>query len=127
MLTLGPAHEPPIRYALLPVAVAAVRTLAELAKHFGLHTNQITDWKRLLVEHASGAFGGGQEQAEPVDLAPLHAKIGQQAAAESARSTPAEDHRQTRSHHCPVHPVVVETFDVVLNQIKHLAGFKPVG
>jgi len=32
-----------------------------------------------LVEHAAGAFGGSQKQAEPVDLAPLHAKIGQQA------------------------------------------------
>lgn len=64
------------------MALAALRedrTLADLAKQFGLHPNQITDWKRQLVEHAAGAFGGGQEHAEPVDLAPLHAKIGQQA------------------------------------------------
>lgn len=55
------------------------KTLAELAKQFGLHPNQITDWKRQLLEHAAEALGGGAAPAEPVDLGPLHATIGQQA------------------------------------------------
>ncbi len=65
------------------VALAALREdktladLADLAKQFGLHPNQITEWKRQLVDHAAGAFGGGREVAEAVDLDPLHAKIGQ--------------------------------------------------
>jgi transposase-like protein len=61
------------------VALAALRedrTLAEPCKELELHPNQITEWKRQLLERAPGVFDAGV-QSEPVDLAPLHAKIGQ--------------------------------------------------
>ena len=63
------------------VALAALRedkTLVELAKQYELHPNQITEWKRQLVERASEVFSSGAA-GPPVDLKPLHAKIGQQA------------------------------------------------
>ena len=64
------------------VALAALRedkTLAQLCQEFELHPTQITDWKRQLLERASDVFGPAGKASEPVDLRPLHAKIGQQA------------------------------------------------
>ena len=62
------------------VALAALKgdkTLAELAKQFDVHPNQITEWKSQLQSHASDVFGGKRESEPPVDVKTLHAKIGQ--------------------------------------------------
>ena len=61
------------------VVLAALREdkmMAELCKAFELHPTRIADWKRQLLDGAADAFGAGGQASAPVDLAPLHAKIG---------------------------------------------------
>jgi transposase-like protein len=62
------------------VAVAAIRrdkTQAELAKHFDVRPNQISEWKQRLTESADDVFGGTPraKAAEP-DLEVLHSRPG---------------------------------------------------
>jgi len=57
-------------------AIAGEKTLAELAEQFEVHPNQITTWKRQMVEGAAGVFNKSPQQPD-VDLKSLHAKIGQ--------------------------------------------------
>ena len=57
-------------------AIKGEQTLVELAARFQVHPNQITEWKKQLLDRAPEIFDKEKKQNEP-DIKELHAKIGQ--------------------------------------------------
>ena len=71
-------HAPGFKAKVALAAIKGDRTMAELAEHFDVHPNQISDWKQQLQESAADVFGGPpKSKAADPDLKVLHAKIGQ--------------------------------------------------
>ena len=70
-------HSPTFKAQVAVAALKGDKTLAELAQHFDIHPNQITDWKSQLLERAAHVFGEAATATPEPDLKTLHAKIGQ--------------------------------------------------
>ncbi len=61
-------------------ALKGEKTVAEIAQRHDVHPNQVTEWRRQLLERAADVFGTAARPTQaPVDMKALHAKIGQQA------------------------------------------------
>ncbi len=61
-------------------AIKGHRTLNEIASEFGLHPNQVTQWKKQVIEHLPDLFerGRSRDQVREEDLkARLYQEIGQ--------------------------------------------------
>jgi len=72
-------HSPDFKAKVALAAIQGELTMAELVKKFDVHANQITDWKKQLLDSASDVFGKGAKKAEDAaeTVQDLHAKIGQ--------------------------------------------------
>ena len=71
-------HAPGFKAQVALAAIRGDKTLAELAEHFEVHPNEISEWKQQLTAAAADVFGGmPRAKAVEPDLKVLHAKIGQ--------------------------------------------------
>ena len=70
-------HSPAFKAQVALAALRDDKTMAELCKEYEVHSSQILDWKRQRLEGAADVLGAGNRVLPLVDLARLHAKIGQ--------------------------------------------------
>jgi transposase len=67
-------HSPAFKAKVALEALKGEQTLSELSTRFQIHPNQITEWKRQLLDRAPEVFDKGKT-IEP-DVDDLHSKIG---------------------------------------------------
>jgi transposase-like protein len=71
-------HSPAFKSKVALAAVKGDKTISELSQQFDVHPNQITQWKKQLLERISEVFEGSNSSQSPaVDVKTLHAKIGE--------------------------------------------------
>ncbi len=61
-------------------SIKGQKTIAELASEYGVHANQISLWKKQILDAAPTAFSNGKDKdAEPkeVERVHLYKKVGQ--------------------------------------------------
>ena len=79
-------HAPEFKAKVALEALKGEETAAELASRFGVLPMMIHQWKRALLEGASGVFERGGRKKPEIDeeqVKELHAKIGELAVANS--------------------------------------------
>jgi transposase len=72
-------HSPEFKAKVALEAAKGDKTIAQLAQKHNLHANQITSWKKELIENAASIFSSSTNMSKNAsdDVDKLHAKIGQ--------------------------------------------------
>ncbi len=61
-------------------AVKSQQTINQISSHFGVHPNQVMNWKKQLTQSLPGIFSNGKRQANKADeelQARLYQELGQ--------------------------------------------------
>lgn len=76
-------HDPEFKARVAMETIKRVRTIQEIAKEYEIHSLQVSEWKKAMLERAPSVFGPGSKDAAGRDFeaerSKRHAKIGQQA------------------------------------------------
>lgn len=70
-------HAPAFKAKVALEAIKGEQTLVELSQRYQVHPNQITEWKKRLLESTPDIFSRPQKDETGPDMKDLHAKIGQ--------------------------------------------------
>lgn len=68
-------HSPAFKAKVALEAIKGDQTIMELSQRFQVHPNQITEWKKQLLDNE--VFSKGKKSASGPDVKELHAQIGQ--------------------------------------------------
>ncbi len=70
-------HSPSFKAKVALAAFKGDKTLSELSSEFGVHANQVTQWKKQLMTESADLFqrGAGKSISE-TEIEKLHNKIG---------------------------------------------------
>ncbi|WP_282252872.1 IS3 family transposase [Vibrio campbellii] len=124
-------HSPEFKAKVALAAAKGDKTVAELAQKYNLHANQISTWKKELLENAAMIFASesqlSKDNTEEVDK--LHAKIGQLTMengffGQSARSL---DRAQRKLSLVKSTPLPIKRQCELLNIARSTAYYQPIG
>ncbi len=74
-------HDPEFKARVALEAIKEIKPVQKIAKEYEIHPAQVSEWKKKMLEGASGVFGPGQakktEEEFDKERDKLHSKIGQ--------------------------------------------------